>query len=1435
MPISVGSVEVDVIPNTQGIYQRLRDGLVPAATRAGEDAGAAAGRAFAPAMAANINNSAATAIGERIGQQIGNRIAAQIRTSLADGITQGGAAARPAAARQGDDTAGAFARTLRARLEAAFRSLPQLQIGADTSEADSDLQALRVRMETLADKRIGIDISETEARAEIDAIKAELTRLGAEHPNIQVRADTASAQAQLAAVIAAMNAVDETRHPKIDLDTSGALSAVFQLAVAIAGLSAIPAIPVLAAGAGGLASAFTAAGVGVGAFAIAALPAISSIKGALDAQKQAQQAANTETAKGTQVSTQGASKALQLAGAQQALATAERTGARQVQQARQALANAIQQAGLQQQQADRGVATAERDLTQAQQAQKQAQLDLVAARKTAAQQAEDLKNSVIDAGLAQQQAAQNLKDAQAQLDADVKKGASADQIARDTLARDQARQALVEQQIATKRLQDQEKQARKDGIEGSATVKQAKDALAQANQNVTDKTQALSDAQAADARTAKQSAQNIADARAKVADAEASAADSIASAQRQIASASLQTAPATSAAETAANKYQQALAKLTPSARDTFNAFLGLRSAFKGWSTDLQPEIMPLFTRGINGAKNALPGLTPLVKGAANAIGTLEDKASKGFKSPWWQTLKKDFQGSVGPAIVGVGTSIANVFVGAAGVVDAFLTHIDGIDSRMERVTGRFATWGKGLRGSPAFENFLSYSAQEAPKLADALGKIVGALIDVGKAVAPLSGPVLASVGLLAQGISAIATNAPGALQLMYGIFVATKLATIAQVAYNGAMLAYRAGVILVTLATQGWAAAQAEADAAMDANPAVVVIIAIVAAIALLVAGILYAWNHFAWFRASVRAVWTAIQVGALFMWDSVLKPVFAAIVTAALFLWHYGIQPMARGMILAFRGIAAVVTWWWTNIVQRYFALVRFAFQTLTAVAMAFYNRAIKPVFTLAGALIAWWWNNIVHRYFQLVTAAVHAVGAVFTWLYNLAIKPAINGIATVVSYGWSHTIQPAFNALKNGIGHVGTAFSDTKDAIVKAWNGIEGATKKPINFVLGTVWNDGIVEVWKKIGGWVPGLPKLGKLPLLAQGGTLPVQPGVFNSPTAIVGEGNPRHPEYVIPTDPKYRDRALMLYHQAGAQLLAGGGIIGTIGHVASDIGSAVSDAGHLAWRGIRTAGDFLADPTGNLVKLVAPVLHQLTSQFGDTAWEKLAAAIPTMAVKGLKGLLGFSGKAGGGLAPAGTGPGAAQAIARNMLKAFGWGTDQFAPLVSLWNGESGWRWNALNASSGAYGIPQSLPANKMASAGPDWRTNPATQITWGLNYIHSRYNSPANAWAQWQARTPHWYDTGGLLNPGLQLVANGTGRPEMVLTDSQWATAAAAIARTTGVGQPSGGGGITDIARAIAEMEVHYQIGDEPIALVARREVHTANGELIAVLNAGGGR
>ena len=105
-------------------------------------------------------------------------------------------------------------------------------------------------------------------------------------------------------------------------------------------------------------------------------------------------------------------------------------------------------------------------------------------------------------------------------------------------------------------------------------------------------------------------------------------------------------------------------------------------------------------------------------------------------------------------------------------------------------------------------------------------------------------------------------------------------------------------------------------------------------------------------------------------------------------------------------------------------------------------------------------------------------------------------------------------------------------------------------------------------------------------------------------------------------------------------------------------------------------------------------------------------------------------------PPGGMPAQNRELGRSMTLDFGWGGGEFDCLDNLWVSESNWLTTAENPSSGAYGIPQSLPADKMASAGDDWATNPATQIAWGLDYIDDVYGTPCSAWSFKQSN--NWY-------------------------------------------------------------------------------------------------
>jgi hypothetical protein len=155
---------------------------------------------------------------------------------------------------------------------------------------------------------------------------------------------------------------------------------------------------------------------------------------------------------------------------------------------------------------------------------------------------------------------------------------------------------------------------------------------------------------------------------------------------------------------------------------------------------------------------------------------------------------------------------------------------------------------------------------------------------------------------------------------------------------------------------------------------------------------------------------------------------------------------------------------------------------------------------------------------------------------------------------------------------------------------------------------------------------------------------------------------------------------------------------------------------------------------------AAAARKLVLDRASRAARKASGKHPALAVKGSplptttpSAAAGSGGGGGGDPVPAGQ----AQQIAKGMMSSFGFGgSGQFGCLVNLWNRESHWNTHAGNNASGAYGIPQAVPGNKMASAGADWRDSAQTQIKWGLGYIKNRYGTPCGAWSHSQASG--WY-------------------------------------------------------------------------------------------------
>ncbi|MFF0837476.1 peptidoglycan DD-metalloendopeptidase family protein [Streptomyces sp. NPDC003344] len=1502
----VGTAGVDIVPVVPDFHNRVKAQVLPAADRIGRD----------------------------VGQRIGEAISANISVSIPDGVTAGGRRARASATREGGAVGGAFGRAVSRKLEEAFRSLPRANVRLGDTGLNADLDRLRARLQTLSGKTIGVDIDAGAALAEITDIDARLQRLAAENPSVQIRTDTAAARAALAEVQRQINDVDrDDVNIRVKADTAGAMASLRALTIALGAVAALPVIPVAAAGIGSIASAAVAAGAGVGALALVAVPAIKGVTSAI----QAKSAADKEAAKASDDSAasgvKAAQQALQMASAQQALTSAHRQAAqsieaanRRVEDAERAVGQAAARAMDQRRQAAESVERAERSLADAKRQSRQAEEDLIKARRDAAEQLAAYDDKLADGKLSQRDAALRVKEAQEELNRVMADPTSTDlQRERAQLALDQATQAQKEGSKSYKELQDEAKKAKKEGVDGNADVERAADRLRDAQRNVADQAKAVADAQRAAARAQVEAAQQVADAQRSLSDAvesaantQAQAADSIASAERGVESARLSSIDTTKKSSASADAYRQALAKLTPEQRKLYDSIAGpkgLTSAFKAWSTSLSPQVVPLLARAVNGAKSALPGLTPLVKAAADAVGILFDDAGRELKKPFWRDFKRDIDKSAKPAIVGFGRTFGNVLKGAAGVIDAFLPHIDDIADRMVRSSGKFANWGTKLKGSPAFERFLKYANDKGPLIAQTLGAIAGAFLAIGSALAPISTPLLQVIGAVASGIASVADTLPWLIQLIYGVWVATKLWTLAMAAFT-----------LV-----------------VDANPIVLIVAGIVA----LVAAVIYAYKHFGWFRDLVQSVWHGIQTAALWAWDNVLKPTFDAIRDAVTFvgdvlvwLWKNVFVPAWNGIALvakvamaiigvvliaplviafnlisavlewlwkkqfkpAFEDIAAIAKWLWENGLKPQLQAIWDGVKWVGDKFVWFYDHAVKPAAGWIADKAKWLWDHGLHPQFQNIWDGVKWVGDKFKWLYDHGVKPAANWIAEKSGWLWDKGVKPAFDNIKSGLKLVSDAFGDAKRAIKSAWYEVAGITARPVNFIIDSVYTHGIKAVWDGVAKFV-GLDKLPKgpkrldeSPKFADGGQVFGGTPGKDSVRAWLMPG-----EYVVRTASARRIGYNNLEHlnrTGEIPRFAKGGIVGGAWDWTKDVLGKGLD-----WA--QTSADLMVHPGKVWDRLLKPALSHVRDGVGSAPMGDVLAKVPSKMASGLRDKLidvvagMFTGDGGGGVgqwikpvnvpygtkfgvpgkmwasghhtgldfpAPVGTpvkavdggtvmsvgtagpygnhleinhggglvslyahmskilvklnqvvaqgqqigkvgatgnvtgphlhlearvggkavdpmayltstrhggkisqGIAAAKNFAKSQLKYFGWGPGQFAPLEKLWQGESGWRWNAENPSSGAYGIPQALPASKMASVGPDWRTNPATQIQWGMDYIKHRpdYGSPAAAYSKWLSRSPHWYDDGGYLPPGLSLVANGTGSPEPVFTSQQW--------------------------------------------------------------------
>ncbi|MFJ4529053.1 phage tail tape measure protein [Streptomyces nigrescens] len=758
---------------------------------------------------------------------------------------------------------------------------------------------------------------------------------------------------------------------------------------------------------------------------------------------------------------------------------------------------------------------------------------------------------------------------------------------------------------------------------------------------------------------------------------------------------------------------------------------------------------------------------------------------------------------------------------------------------------GKAQQLGKTIRSGPAHE-LSTFARSVQQKLVDVLGKyVVPALVEVGGALNTYVKPALGTLGDILGGIASAAVGAfnwvkeygPWFAPLgiaIGGIALVMSASTLATWGMTAAFSAYRAVILIGTAITNGFAAAQALLNAVMAMNPITLIVIAIVA----LVAAVVVAYNKIGWFRAAVQAAWNGIKTAISFVWNSVLKPIFTALGNVILWLWNNVVKP-------AFNGIVAVIKIAMIPI-QVTLSVLWFAIKKIGQVAMWLWNNAIKPAFGWIADKALWLWNYGIKPGLGLIKQGLSALGNAFKWLWNNGVKPVLNWISDkakwVWTYGikpgidsikqgltvlknafrwlwdngvkpvlnwisdkakwvWKYGIKPAFDALKSGVKKVGDSFKTAKDFIGNQWSKLQEIAKKPVRFLINTVYNGGIVPLWNKVA-TAFGAPSLKPLNIkgYATGGILPgYTPGRDVHLAALSGGEAIMRPEWTRAMGPGYVNSMNSAARQGGVKgvqkamggglpAFKNGGIFGWIGSAAST----VAGWGSSAWEKVKEGASWLKDGIKDSVinganALVRPLIDKISGS--ASLYRTMVTGIPK---KILSVITDFGGKAdkrseAAGIGGKGTKGALAWARTQNG-KPYQWGGNGnpswdcsgfMSAIESVIRGEKPhrrWSTHAFSGSTAPPGWVRGMRAPFMvgitnAGVGHTAGTLNGVNVEsrgGGIHVGSSARGFRDRMFSDWYGFSgSKKYDAGGWLQPGATMAVNKTGRPEAILTAGDW--------------------------------------------------------------------
>ncbi|MGW2992457.1 phage tail tape measure protein, partial [Streptomyces sp. NPDC001193] len=781
-----------------------------------------------------------------------------------------------------------------------------------------------------------------------------------------------------------------------------------------------------------------------------------------------------------------------------------------------------------------------------------------------------------------------------------------------------------------------------------------------------------------------------------------------------------------------------------------------------------------------------------------------------------------------------------------------------------ESVTGAAAELGKTIHSGPSHEfevfartikqNFVDFLSNEALpvvlNVAKALNRdLLPPINALASAVEAALVPALK--GLFTAGMAVIdwlrewgVWLLPAAI-LVGGLTLALNAQAIATAAVTAVFSIYRGAILLGTAVTNGFAAAQAVLNAVMALNPITLIVIALVA----LVAAIVIAYKRSETFRAIVQAAWAGIQTAVKYAWESVIKPAFEglmiglkAVGAAALWLWENALQPalagiweaikiVATGIIVvfvaptmaaikvlgavfwwlwdvaikpAFDLIAAGAMWLWTNGIKPSFDFIVAGIKLVGAGAMWLWTNAIKPAWDsiVAGAL--WLWNNGIKPAFNSIMTGVHLVGDGAMWLWQNAIKPAWDGIGNAIKWVWQNWIKPAFDNVSKGVGYVRDSFDTGVSAIGRIWEGLKDITRKPVQFIIDTVYNNGIRKVWNQVAEFT-GSKQLGVLTFATGGGVFGAGTATSDSIPALLSNG-----EHVW-TAREVRGagghgavEALRARAASSGSAFAKGGAVGIPRYADGGVVDWLSGKARQIGGALMDGIQFMTSPSKAWDVATKFIRDQIGSNLTGSQWAQALSQFPIKMLQSLKekivsaaeGLIG--GSASGSVA-------AAMGFARSQ-----------AGKPYQWGGAGDPSWDCSGFMSGIQKVIEGLsPGGRLWStfsfqgdtAPPGWKRNLRSPFMIGITNdgvghtagtlagmnVESRGGDGVVVGARargydnalFNARygfipALRKYDNGGWLQPGVTTAVNATGRPEAILTAPQWQAVSSLAAANRGL-------------------------------------------------------